>query len=197
MSTLSAPILAVLFMVSPAPSGPDRLIAEMGSEQYKIREAATRSLRELGVPALAALRRAAADSDDPEVRHRADWLVRAIQNRVVAEAKASKRGGRDKFERVSKLIEPGMEMEQVRARLGESQELGLEKGQHFEGFADCNVVVGHCGGKVVSVLDWEKAKDRFRPPEAPCAPPPAPMAGPVPPPPQVGPVAPPPVPQKP
>jgi hypothetical protein len=55
-----------------------RLIDQLGSYDFAEREAATRTLANVGAPALAGLRQAA-DSQDPEVRRRAIDLVRHIE----------------------------------------------------------------------------------------------------------------------
>src|SRR5438128_1630906 len=59
-----------------------RLITQLGSDKFKEREAATKRLREIGEPALAALRKAAAHSADDEVRRRASEVVRVVQKRL-------------------------------------------------------------------------------------------------------------------
>ena len=60
---------------------PDRvagLIRQLSDDSFARREAASRELAALGEPALAALRQAAASSNDPEIRRRAERLVPAI-----------------------------------------------------------------------------------------------------------------------
>ncbi len=61
----------------------DRLIKQLGSEQFAEREAASRELAAYGESALPALRRAAAGSGDAEVRRRARELVRTIVARLL------------------------------------------------------------------------------------------------------------------
>ncbi|MFO1521141.1 MAG: TIGR03067 domain-containing protein [Kiritimatiellia bacterium] len=56
-----------------------RLIRQLGDDAFVNREAAGRELSAIGDPALAALKAAATGSDDPEIRIRAEGLVRAIQ----------------------------------------------------------------------------------------------------------------------
>ncbi len=58
-----------------------RLIRELGDEAFPRREAASRKLKAVGAPALPALCRAAAGAD-PEVRHRAERLIREVGRRV-------------------------------------------------------------------------------------------------------------------
>jgi hypothetical protein len=58
-----------------------RLIGQLGSSQFKEREAATHMLDSIGLPALEALK-TAARSSDPEVHRRATSLCERIQRRV-------------------------------------------------------------------------------------------------------------------
>src|SRR5437763_17155393 len=57
-----------------------RLIQQLSDPRFARREAASKALAKVGEPALAALRKAAASSDDVEVRLRAARLVEAIEN---------------------------------------------------------------------------------------------------------------------
>jgi hypothetical protein len=62
----------------PAPATAARvkaLVDQLGSERFAEREAAAAALEKIGMPAAAALRAAAADSDNPEVRERAATLL--------------------------------------------------------------------------------------------------------------------------
>jgi uncharacterized protein (TIGR03067 family) len=65
------------------PPSPDieRLIKQLGSNKFREREAASRALARAGGPALAALRTAATDNPDAEVRRRAVRLVGTIDAR--------------------------------------------------------------------------------------------------------------------
>ncbi len=58
-----------------------RLVRELGSEEFGKREQAVRELEAEGQSALEALLRAAALSEDAEVRHRAAGVVRALERR--------------------------------------------------------------------------------------------------------------------
>src|SRR5260370_26384354 len=58
-----------------------KLISQLGSNQFKEREAATQALNVLGAPALTPLRQAA-QAKDPEIRHRAEILAQQIQKRL-------------------------------------------------------------------------------------------------------------------
>jgi RNA polymerase sigma factor (sigma-70 family) len=63
----------------------NRLIRQLGSDRFAEREAASMRLEAIGEPALGALRRAAADSTDAEVRRRAQEALRVIQRRLFGE----------------------------------------------------------------------------------------------------------------
>jgi hypothetical protein len=62
----------------------DRLIAQLGSDKFKERQAATKRLAEIGYPALSALRRAIADNKDLQIRRRAELLVQDLENTLEA-----------------------------------------------------------------------------------------------------------------
>jgi hypothetical protein len=56
----------------------EHLVRELGNEAFDEREAASQALRQIGEPALSALRRAALN-EDPEIRRRASELVTEIE----------------------------------------------------------------------------------------------------------------------
>lgn len=58
----------------------ERLIQQLGDDEFAKREAATAALNKVGKSALKALRRAAKESGDAEIRSRAAALVQAIQD---------------------------------------------------------------------------------------------------------------------
>jgi WD40 repeat protein len=60
----------------------ERLIRQLGHENFREREAASRRLLAIGAPAWDALRKAVAASDDPEIRQRAARLVQALAKRL-------------------------------------------------------------------------------------------------------------------
>src|SRR5690349_11004616 len=62
----------------------ERLIKQLGDDDFDRREAAAKRLDAIGEPALEAVRKAR-DSDDPEVRQRAREVVRLIERRVFGE----------------------------------------------------------------------------------------------------------------
>ncbi len=68
------------------PKDPDteRLIRQLGSDQFPEREQATKRLKEIGEPALAALKQATT-SDDLEVRRRAENLIATIEDKLYGE----------------------------------------------------------------------------------------------------------------
>lgn len=57
-----------------------QLIDQLGDDSFDIREKASKRLVELGKPVLAALRKAAADSKDPEIRLRAQKALNDIES---------------------------------------------------------------------------------------------------------------------
>lgn len=59
----------------------DRLIRQLGDDDFDVREAASKELEKIGEPALAALQKARG-SDDLEVRRRASRLVERISDRL-------------------------------------------------------------------------------------------------------------------
>jgi hypothetical protein len=58
------------------------LIKQLGSDAFAEREAAGKELEDIGEPALAALRKAAASGDDLEIRRRAAHIIRTIVTRA-------------------------------------------------------------------------------------------------------------------
>jgi hypothetical protein len=61
-----------------------RLIAQLGSDQYDVRQVASKELDALGAPALDELKKACTSADD-EIRHRAEILAHAISQRLEAD----------------------------------------------------------------------------------------------------------------
>jgi hypothetical protein len=78
-------LLALAAIGAGSSNGPDvdRLVRQLGSVNFKEREAAASALTKLGKPALAALQTAAKDSADEEVRSRAAKLVLAIRDALI------------------------------------------------------------------------------------------------------------------
>jgi WD40 repeat protein len=63
----------------------ERLIQELGNDEFMVRDKATRRLAEIGKPALEALQKAARSHADPEVRNRAAKLLRAHEKELSGE----------------------------------------------------------------------------------------------------------------
>lgn len=78
-------VALVLTFVRPIVAGHDdgeiaRLVKQLGDDEFAKREEATAALNKVGRPALKALRKAAKESGDAEIRSRAAALLRAIQD---------------------------------------------------------------------------------------------------------------------
>jgi hypothetical protein len=58
----------------------ERLVKQLGSDEFKEREAASNALNKIGKPALIALQKATKDSGDAEIRSRATKLIKAMEN---------------------------------------------------------------------------------------------------------------------
>src|SRR5262249_2994629 len=59
------------------------LVSQLGDAKYVKREAAMKRLKAIGDPALAALRKALAANDDPEIRRRALQVIRTLAGRKI------------------------------------------------------------------------------------------------------------------
>jgi uncharacterized protein (TIGR03067 family) len=59
-----------------------RLIEQLGDDCFDQREAASRELEAMGERALAALRKAVASRDDPEIKRRAEQIIHAFAGKV-------------------------------------------------------------------------------------------------------------------
>lgn len=70
----------------------NRLVEQLGADGYAMREAAERELAAIGHPALPALKAAAYGSDDPEIRARAEVVIREIRLEVPKKAMAMLQG---------------------------------------------------------------------------------------------------------
>jgi WD40 repeat protein len=77
--SLLPPARAGVRAAGPAPADVNRLIEQLGHDDYRKRAEASRRLAGVGEPALAALRQAAAGHADAEVKARAAALVRQIE----------------------------------------------------------------------------------------------------------------------
>src|SRR5256714_15547258 len=88
-----------------------RLIKQLGDDAFAKREAASKELQAIGAPALAALRKAAACSDDAEIR----WRANRIAARV---AEAAAKSELSKLQGVWTVVSYKVEGKQIR---GEDQ----------------------------------------------------------------------------
>src|SRR6266571_3554265 len=59
-----------------------RLVKQLGSSDYRIREAARKELEAVGEPARAALRNAAASGDDVEMKRRASAILQTLNAKL-------------------------------------------------------------------------------------------------------------------
>jgi WD40 repeat protein len=83
----SAAALLPLRAGEPKPSEIERLIRQLGSDDFEKREAASKRLEAIGAPALDLLRKAAAD-EDAEIRQRAATLVETIERGLLGEVRS-------------------------------------------------------------------------------------------------------------
>src|SRR5262249_26245961 len=67
------------------PSEIERLIKQLGSDNFAEREAASKALEAIGEPALEALKKAATESVDAEVRRRAKQMVQSVEAKLYRE----------------------------------------------------------------------------------------------------------------
>ncbi len=75
-------LLPAVFADGPAaPSSVEQLIRQLGSRDFKVRDAATRALAALGADALPALQKGRA-TDDPEVRRRLDEIIPPLERAI-------------------------------------------------------------------------------------------------------------------
>ena len=70
------------------PAEIDRLIKQLGSDDFDEREAASKALEAIGEPVLEALRKAATGSDDAEIRRRAEVVFKAVEPRIRGELRS-------------------------------------------------------------------------------------------------------------
>jgi uncharacterized protein (TIGR03067 family) len=78
--------VVALLLLQPSPKAPaeiGKLIRQLGSDDFAEREAAQKKLEALGEPALERLRKAAAESDDFEIKSRSQLLIQSIAAKVL------------------------------------------------------------------------------------------------------------------
>jgi WD40 repeat protein len=73
----------------------ERLVRQLESSQFKVRQAATKALDALGEPALPALRKALAAARDPEARRRLQQVIDGIEGRLYREVACFRGHGDD------------------------------------------------------------------------------------------------------
>jgi WD40 repeat protein len=69
------------------PSATERLIRDLGSSEFHVREQATKKLRDMGEAALEPLRQAKASSQDAEVRQRAGQIIKDVEAALYREVR--------------------------------------------------------------------------------------------------------------
>ncbi len=95
MKTLLMMTALVLPWIAQDSKDVEKWIKELGSESFEAREKATVELKKIGAPALEALKKAAAESPDAEVRQRAADLIKGMEQPKPAKpAVPGKPGGR-------------------------------------------------------------------------------------------------------
>jgi WD40 repeat protein len=80
LTAIASVVLIAAAPPSPCPVELERLIQQLGSDDFTRREAASKRLQDIGEPALPALRKALT-SDDPEVFNRARRILTLFENR--------------------------------------------------------------------------------------------------------------------
>ena len=85
--------------VGPAktPAEIDRLIKQLGSDNYSERDAASKALEAIGEPVRDALLNAATKCDDAEVRLRAEKVIKSLDARLSKQSAFHRRGIRSWF----------------------------------------------------------------------------------------------------
>jgi hypothetical protein len=103
----------------------DNLIRRLGSEIYAERKAAAKNLEVVGELALTRLREAAAESDDAEIRYRAQGLVNLLEDRILEKQinaiRYSHLSAKEKGRQLRAFLKVGMATERVYAVLGPCQ----------------------------------------------------------------------------
>lgn len=128
-----------------APSA-EALIANLASEQYRVREEATRKLWEMGTEVLTPLK-AAMQGDDPEIAFRASGLVRNIEHHITPETDPAM------IELVERYFKANTEdkkdiLTQIKMRRGWHQYLKLYETETDQGVRDDMIAEVH----VISIV---------------------------------------------
>jgi hypothetical protein len=105
-----------------APASIERLIRRLGSRRFRDREAASKALEAIGEPSLPALRKAARDDPDLEIRSRAQVLVERMMRRLepvrIGRILRSDLKPAEKGRKLMGFLKRGMSREQVVTWLG-------------------------------------------------------------------------------
>src|SRR4051794_23243470 len=91
-----ADVLSLTLLVIAAVTDPEALVRRLGAPTYAERQEAEAALEGLGQAALPAIRAAARESNDPEVRMRAAHLVAKIENGLVMKSTMMRLDFRDR-----------------------------------------------------------------------------------------------------
>jgi hypothetical protein len=145
-------IVIVLWLAAPDPSALtsdaakiDHLIQQLGSQFYAEREAASKALDRIGVPAKAALSRAIECSPDAEICRRAERLFRIIEPRAIQERalaiRKSKLSPEEKAAKFKPMLREGMLGEEVNRLLGQPITVLNLYGGGTSYFEDCGVTI--------------------------------------------------------
>src|SRR5262249_35203495 len=134
-----------LCLLPPDAANIGRLIAQLGSEFYARREAATKALGRIGEPTLDALRTACESSEDVEIRRRAERLVKIIERRVIEERalaiRQSKLSPEEKGRRLRPYIKDGMLTEEITLLLGRPSAVFHSAGSCTYGYAKLGLMI--------------------------------------------------------
>jgi hypothetical protein len=158
LPVLGLPALAKADSSPPTAAEIDKLIQQLGSRRFKEREAASKALDKVGKPALEALRRAARDDADAEVRRRAGVLVERMDQRL-APVLARRILDSDlslveKARRLRRFIKTWMARDQVRAIFGQPNFCAADMGHYEEPYDQFRLCIDYgSGGAVRAVLE--------------------------------------------
>lgn len=86
MHLIAAILLSAVLAQDETAGTIDKLIQQLGADEFAAREKATEELKKIGKPAEEALRKAAEKSDDPEVRERARAVLDSMSGKPKAQA---------------------------------------------------------------------------------------------------------------
>jgi WD40 repeat protein len=127
----------------PGPAEIGRLVQQLGSRKFRVRELASRRLEAIGPPAVDALAVAAAQDPDAEVRQRADGLLTRIEQVTVWATLFTHPGGT-----TAVVFSPdGRGVASAGQELPDgSESVGLVKLSDVDGWQERTFLLGHRGG---------------------------------------------------